>query len=60
MLEYTEAQRAHLRLVRELTAKAVQELHISSIKSLVSEVLDDINDHTPVVNKEQHRKEISC
>ncbi len=50
MLNYTAKQRAHLALVRDLSAKAVQELHLNHIKSLVDEVLDDINDHTPIVN----------
>lgn len=50
MLDYTPEQRAHLLLVKEVVAEAIQSEHIVSIKDLVDEVLADINDHSVVSN----------
>jgi len=51
MLNYTEAQRANLLIVKEVVAEAIKEDHLNYILSEVNEVLADINDHSAPVNQ---------
>ncbi len=54
MLKYTKAQRAHLSLIIEDVEEVMRADYVSHIISDVDGVLNDIQDHSEVVNVNQH------